>query len=493
MSAQPLPTPALTAPADRRLADQPRFDSRPPAESVPFAFDGRDLVGRAGEPLTAALLANGVATFRTMPRSGEPRGGYCLVGRCTDCLVQVEGAPNVRACVTPLRAGLRVATQHGLGEFGAAFSPLENPMPVGADGSAPGAARPAGERGRSSPPNVACQVAVVGGGPAGLAAAIAATEIGARVVLLDEWPELGGRLRYEGGEVAVPWQPASAAVEPPVLADRLVGEAAALGVDLRPSAVAWGAFEGNRLAVAAGGDDRAALSKLGSPIWGTERPSAFVLRPEVLILATGSTDRPWSFAGATLPGVWSARALQILVNRDRVLPGRRCAVVGAGPEAAAVAATVRGAGAEVVAVADPARAMVSAEGRGRVRAVLIDGVRSEVDLVVVAVGRQPDAALALMAGAACGFDPSCGGHAPTLDDRLGSSLPGLLVAGDAAGPTDPATALAEGRLAGLSAASLLGLLPDAELAAAQAAFAAVAGDRLAARRRLAPTYVQPYR
>ncbi len=88
----------------------------PPAPEVMFTFDGRTIPARDGEPIVAALLAAGVRVLRTMPGSGEPRGGYCLVGRCSDCLVVVDGRPNVRACITPVRAGLRVATQRGLGE-----------------------------------------------------------------------------------------------------------------------------------------------------------------------------------------------------------------------------------------------------------------------------------------------------------------------------------------------------------------------------------------
>ncbi len=68
--------------------------------------------------LAAALFANGVRVFRTMPRTGRPRGGFCFAGRCSDCQVIVDGVPNVMACVTPLREGMRVQTQHGVGAWG---------------------------------------------------------------------------------------------------------------------------------------------------------------------------------------------------------------------------------------------------------------------------------------------------------------------------------------------------------------------------------------
>ncbi len=98
-----------------RLAPDPLSGPPAPAALSCVSFDAREVVGREGEPLLATLLAAGVRVLRTMPRTGETRGGYCLVGRCTDCMVVVDGRPNVRACITPLRPGMRVETQVGLG------------------------------------------------------------------------------------------------------------------------------------------------------------------------------------------------------------------------------------------------------------------------------------------------------------------------------------------------------------------------------------------
>ncbi|MGD9714520.1 MAG: (2Fe-2S)-binding protein [Thermomicrobiales bacterium] len=82
---------------------------------VPFTCDGNPLEGREGEPLAVALLAAGIRVFRTMPESGEPRGGFCFTGRCADCLMIVNGVSGTRACMTPIREGMQVETQHGLG------------------------------------------------------------------------------------------------------------------------------------------------------------------------------------------------------------------------------------------------------------------------------------------------------------------------------------------------------------------------------------------
>ena len=99
-----------------RIREHPVLGSLAPSLGVVFTVDGEPVEGQEGEPIAAALLAAGRRVFRTMPRSGESRGGYCMVGRCTDCLVVVDGVPNVRACVTAVAGGIDVRTQHGLGE-----------------------------------------------------------------------------------------------------------------------------------------------------------------------------------------------------------------------------------------------------------------------------------------------------------------------------------------------------------------------------------------
>jgi hypothetical protein len=101
--------------ADRRIAHHPVLGPAAATRSVTFSFNGRAIDAREGEPVAAALLAAGVRVFRSMPRTGEARGGYCFVGRCADCLMIVDGEPNVMACRTPVRHDMRVETQHGLG------------------------------------------------------------------------------------------------------------------------------------------------------------------------------------------------------------------------------------------------------------------------------------------------------------------------------------------------------------------------------------------
>jgi Uncharacterized anaerobic dehydrogenase len=82
-----------------------------PAGEVPFTFDGRSMAGAPGDTVAAALLANGVRAGRRTPVGGSPRGPYCMMGVCFDCLVTIDGAANQQGCMIPLRAGMQVRTQ----------------------------------------------------------------------------------------------------------------------------------------------------------------------------------------------------------------------------------------------------------------------------------------------------------------------------------------------------------------------------------------------
>ena len=319
------------------------------------------------------------------------------------------------------------------------------------------------------------QVAVVGGGPAGLSAAITVRRSGARTVLLEEQAELGGQLRYRTAPFPLGIGPRPVGVRPWVMRTDLINQARQAGVDLRTGALTWGLFESNVLTVVE-----------------PETGDSYQLRAERVILATGSTDLPFPFPGGSLPGVFSARAVQLLLHVYRVLPGRRVVILGDGPEANEVANDVRQAGGEVVLQVSPADpGTIAAEGATGVAAISLRGQRLAADVVVVAVGRQPDPQLALMAECAAGYSAPLGGFVPVRDDRLVTTHPGILVAGDAAGLCDVPTALAEGTLAGVSAAAGLGLTRAEAAAAAGRELERVAPGRLAAARAVRPTYRQP--
>lgn len=84
---------------------------------VMIVVDGEDVEAHEGESLAAALLASGRRVTRWTARNGEPRGYFCGMGVCHDCVLRVDGSPNVRGCMTAVRDGIRVETQRGLGEW----------------------------------------------------------------------------------------------------------------------------------------------------------------------------------------------------------------------------------------------------------------------------------------------------------------------------------------------------------------------------------------
>jgi thioredoxin reductase len=314
------------------------------------------------------------------------------------------------------------------------------------------------------------EVLIVGGGPAGLAAAAAASGAGAEVLLVDENADLGGSLRYRVQPLA--FAETETAVGAAQLREALTANAEAAGAELQTGVIAAGWYPSGKVLLVR--DD-----------------TARVVVPQVLIVATGSTDLPFPFAGATLPGVFTARAIQILLNSWRVLPGSRFAVVGPPGEANDVAIDIALAGGEVVFQGVAPQNLLKASGVDGVETFSVGEDRYAVDCVIIAMGRQPDAALATMAGAALAFAPQLGGLVPLLSERL-EAAPGIFVAGDAAGIGSIGSAIAEGRYAGLAAALALGKADAADVQVAQTEGGEEMRWRESQRRVLQPLYSQPY-
>ena len=93
-----------------RVEKHPVLGDREVGRLVTVSVDGLDIAAVEGEPIAAALLAQGIRVMRKTPRFGEPRGIFCGIGRCTDCIMTVDGVPNVRTCVTPIRAGMVITS-----------------------------------------------------------------------------------------------------------------------------------------------------------------------------------------------------------------------------------------------------------------------------------------------------------------------------------------------------------------------------------------------
>src|SRR5690349_10608861 len=281
-------------------------DMRPAGPPVAFRFDGREIEALEGETIAAALAAAGVVAVR-QARSGAPRGPFCGMGVCFDCLVTVDGQPSQRACLTRVAPGMEVRS-----------SPEATATPAGP-------AQPAEE--------IACDVLVVGAGPAGLSAARSLALAGADVVVLDE------RL-HPGGQFFKPLAPSHRA-EISTLDSQfrdgavLRQSAERAGARLVTEATAWAAFSPHEVAALVAGQST-------------------LYRPRRLVLATGAYEQSPAIPGWTLPGVMTVGGLQTLARSYRVAPGQRIVIAGNGPLCLQTAAELRTGGANVVAVLESA-------------------------------------------------------------------------------------------------------------------------------------------
>ncbi|HWU37248.1 MAG TPA: FAD-dependent oxidoreductase [Candidatus Acidoferrum sp.] len=177
------------------------------------------------------------------------------------------------------------------------------------------------------------EVAVLGAGPAGIAAALAARRAGARVTVVDEYPRPGGQIYRQPAEAFRVRLPAVLGKEY-ARAQYFTRELAAASVELLTGTPAWGVEENKTL------------------LLYREGGAAEVLKADAIIVAAGAYDRPVAFPGWTLPGVWTAGGAQAMLKGQRIVPGRRVLLAGAGPLLLPVAKALMGAGATVVAVVE---------------------------------------------------------------------------------------------------------------------------------------------
>ncbi len=288
-------------------------------------------------------------------------------------------------------------------------------------------------------------VAIVGAGPAGISAALATAETGARTLLIDENPAVGGHLHWRISQTLTDnaGLPVATGPGPQVAAELETLLASFSNLTLSLNTVAWGLFEDRVLALAS-------------------EDHAEELQADAIILTTGSTDIAAPFPGWTLPGVLTARAAQTFLHVHRVLPGHHWAILGEGEDADELAGDLARCGVEIV-VRHGSVDNFRASGTNRLAHVEIDDDVYEVDALAIAMGRQPDAELAFQAQAQGAFVRALGGYTPFRDLNGQTSEVGVYVAGDAAGIATLPELVAEGQLAGKAAAGA----GDAELTRAQ--------------------------
>ncbi|MEA1939455.1 MAG: (2Fe-2S)-binding protein [Candidatus Caldatribacteriota bacterium] len=89
----------------------------PEKGKIKFTLDGKEFEGRKGEPIAAALVAAGIKVLSRSIKYNRPRGFFCAIGKCSSCLMKVDGIPNIRTCITKLEKGMKIETQKGKGDF----------------------------------------------------------------------------------------------------------------------------------------------------------------------------------------------------------------------------------------------------------------------------------------------------------------------------------------------------------------------------------------
>ncbi|MDX8495131.1 2Fe-2S iron-sulfur cluster-binding protein [Mesorhizobium sp. VK22B] len=436
---------------------------------IRFSFEGKPFEGYAGDSIASALAASGQWVLSRSFKYHRPRGILSMTGADANTLVQLPFEPNAAAERTPISEGLQVSAQNVNGSldrdrdaimdrFGR-FLPvgfyyrtfmgprrdswLKTWEPIIRRKAGLGVVDTKAPHRHFHKTHMHCDVLVVGAGPAGLSAAIAAAQAGADVVLCDENREIGGSLTYGRHD--------------PAFLPGLLSRIEALSnLRVLTGTVCNGWYEDNWLPLIEG--DRLHRT-----------------RAREVILATGAIEQPAVFRNNDLPGIMLGGATQRLIRHYGVRPGQKAVVLATGDEAYGVVLDLVEAGVSVMMVADPTsggqtgpfeavshskgvaiRKAVTVEaaegtaGNRHLARVRVGGSWIDCDLLAVSVGQVPAWQLPCQAGGKVGYDAATG----TMKLRLPTGP--VHLAGAVAGADDLQDAINSGRRAAGSALSRLG-------------------------------------
>ena len=458
------------------------------------------------ETVAAALYANGMRIFSRSMKYHRPRGFFCGIGRCSACMMTVDGIPNVRTCMVNARDGMQVKRQNAfpnadhdvlsvMDKLGFYFSlasgfyhrKMIHPTFLRSFyikiltrfvglGRLPSKEVASATKGAKITEEA--DIVVIGGGPAGLTAALEAGKRCKKVALIDDKRMIGGQLvkqthRFFGDARH------HAGVRGIRIAEKLTKQVAEMKT-ITPflGASVFGVYEGRTVAAAQG-----------------ER--LLKIHAKKIIIATGAYERTLIFENNDLPGVYGAGGVQTMMNTYAIKPGMRALVVGSGNVGLILSYQLLQSGVKVVAIVEAlpkiggylvhaakvrrqgvpiltSHTVVKALGRNRVNGAAIAQIdssfkpiqgterRLDCDLICIAVGLTPTYELAAQAGAQTMFSPELGGFVAKRNKFM-ETIDGIYVAGDVSGIEEATTAMLEGQIVGVHASLGLGYgLPNDE-------------------------------
>jgi len=424
-------------------------------KKINFIFEGKLTEAYVGETIGVALYRNGVDVFSESAKLHHPRGMFCAIGKCSSCMMRVNGVPNVRTCILNVREGMVVERQNAFGKAPEVAESFEEPETIETD------------------------VVVIGAGPAGLNTVITLKSYGVKVLLVEQNPQLGGQLikqthKFFGSEKE------SAGKRGFVIAKELIESANKLGVDALTSTTAFGYYPD---------DEVVALMK----------ENQFVkVKSKFLVIAAGASEKMLAFPGNDIPGVFGAGAAQTLMNVFGVLPGKNVLMVGAGNVGLIVSYQLLQAGVNVVAVVEATDSIggyfvhaaklrrfgVPILTKTTIKEVIgyncverattigldsnfkeIDGTEKEwnVDTVCLSTGLIPSVSILGQAGCELKYSSPLGGFVPLRDNNLRTTKRNIFVAGDVDGIEEASTAMLEGEISAYAILSDLGFEVSSKL------------------------------
>ncbi len=295
--------------ADKRINKHPVLDI-PEGKDIPFFWNEKELKGRENEMISSALFANGIHVFGHHPKDNSPQGMFCANGQCSQCLVIADGLP-VKSCMTPLVEGMKIESVDGLSQV-----PEDDAVPE-----------------LNSVQTKEVDVLIIGGGPAGLSAALELGKLGIDTLIVDDKDRLGGKLVLQTHKFFGSVEDSHAGTRGFEIGHILAKELE----EFKNCVEVWL----NTTAVGVFSDGIAGIVKVKEYI---------KVKPKKLLVATGAREKMLAFPGNTLPGVYGAGAFQTLVNRDFVKSSERILIVGGGNVGIIAGYHALQAGIEVVAV-----------------------------------------------------------------------------------------------------------------------------------------------